>query len=249
MTVLDSEGYLYVMGGDENLNRTGTRIPKNDVWRSTFSLNDNIALSRACGVEIPACGVGLSCTPGSNTQVINGRVTCPAIDLCTNQNLGFTVVTARADWPARHSPGVEFLGKRFTVGGVAYPTGSMVLYGGTGPNEQLMNDVWLSSNGGLSWQQAPQTGNGFPGSAWSGHIVDSQSRIFKIGGERWTNPNTANGEVYMSTNAGVTWSRQQNNTRTSGLPARSFPDTYVDMKDNIYVAGGLQVPGPGLNDV
>ena len=202
MTVLDNDGYLYVMGGDENLNRTGTRVPRNDVWRSTFSLNDNTALSRACGVDVPACGVGLTCTPGANTRIVNGKVTCPAIDACTTDNLAFTVVTAHADWPARHSPGVEFLKKAFTVGGTSYRAGSMVMYGGTGPAEQLMNDVWLSSNGGLSWSMVPQTGTGFRGSAWSGHIVDGQSRIFKIGGERWTNPNTANGEVYMSTNAG-----------------------------------------------
>ena len=250
-TVLDSEGYLLLIGGDERNNNTGPRIPRNDVWRSSFSLYDNPALSRACGVEIPACGVGLTCTPSATTEVKDGKVTCPAIQACTSDNLSFRVITAHAPWPIRHSAGVEFLKKQVTVGTVRYsPGNSLVLYGGTGPDEELMTDVWLSSNGGEAWQQVAQTGAGFPGSAWSGQIIDAQNRIYKIGGERWGVPsNTGNGEVYMSTNAGVSWTRQLNTSRTTGLPPRAFPDTYVDSKDNIYVAAGLQIPGPGLNDV
>ena len=250
-TVLDRDGYLFMIGGDERNNATGERIPHNDVWRSNFTLFDNIALSKACGVDIPSCGVGLTCTPGNNTRIVNGKVTCPAIVACSTDNLAFNVITAHAPWSARHSPGVEFLKKVVTIGGVRYsPPNSMVLWGGTGPGEALLNDVFISSNGGLNWEQVPQTGAGFPGSAWSGHIIDSQSRIFKIGGERWGNPdNTGNGEVYMSINAGVSWTQQRNTTRTSGLPPRAFADTYVDASDNIYVAAGLQVGGPGLNDI
>ena len=252
-TVLDSEGYLLLIGGDERNNNTGPRVPRNDVWRSTFSLNDNTALSRACGVDIPACGVGLTCTPGANTRIENGKVTCPAIQACSSDNLAFNVVVANAPWPIRHSPGVEFLKSQVTINSVRYAVpNSLVMYGGTGPGEQLMNDVWISSNGGLNWQQVPQTGQGFPGSAWSGHIIDSKNRIYKIGGERWGtggSPNTGNGEVWMSTNAGVSWVQQKNTTRTTGLPPRSFADTYVDALDNIYIAAGLEVGGPGLNDV
>jgi len=183
-------------------------------------------------------------------SIVNGKVTCPAIVACSTDNLAFNVITAHAPWPARHTPGVEFLKKTVTTGGISYRApNSLVLYGGTGPNEELMNDVWLSSNGGLDWQLVSQTGAGFPGSAWSGHIIDSQNRIFKIGGERWGTPNTGNGEVYMSTNGGVSWTRQMNTSRTTGLPPRSFADTYVDASDNIYVAAGLEVGGPGLNDV
>ena len=202
-TALDNEGYLFLIGGDERNNNTGPRVPRNDVWRSTFSLYDNQALSRACGVDIPACGVGLTCTPNNNSRIVNGKVTCPASEACSTDNLAFNVVTANAPWPARHTQGVEFLKKQVRVGGVTYNApNSLVLYGGTGPNEALLNDVWLSSNGGLDWQQVTQTGEGFQGSAWSGHIIDSQNRIYKISGERWGNPNTGNGEVYMSTNAG-----------------------------------------------
>ena len=250
-TVLDNDGYLLLIGGDERNANNGPRIPRNDVWRSSFSLNDNTALSRACGVPVPSCGVGLTCTPSDTTKVEDGRVTCPAARACASDNLAFTVTVATAPWPVRHTPGVEFLKSSVRVGGVLYNTpGSMVLYGGTGPNEQLMTDSWISSNSGLTWTQVPTTGNGFAGSAWSGHIIDNDNRIYKIGGERWGPPaNTGNGEVYVSTNAGVTWAQQRNTTRTNGLPPRSFADTYVDAKNNIYIAGGLEVGGPGLNDV
>ena len=83
---------------------------KNDVWRSTFSFNDLTALSKACGVAIPACGPGLSCLPGLNTRVDSaGRVTCSKIVDCGTTNLAFTPLVATANFPPRHSPGVELL--------------------------------------------------------------------------------------------------------------------------------------------
>jgi hypothetical protein len=39
----------------------------NDVWKSSVSFHDLQAVSSACKVEIPACGVGLKCWPGAST--------------------------------------------------------------------------------------------------------------------------------------------------------------------------------------
>ena len=120
----------------------------------------------------------------------------------------------------------------------------MLLYGGTGLAEELLEDTWISTNG-LQWDQVPSTTR-FAGSAWSGHIVDSKSQVYKIGGERW-NPAGVNSDVWMSSTGGMTWTRQVNTSRTSGLPKRAFPDVYVGSDDTLYTIGGLD--GPGLADL
>ena len=145
----------------------------NDVWRSSFSFHDLTALSKSCNVPIPACGTGLTCLPGPNTQIVNGRVTCPAVAACDTNNLGFVPVTAHAAFPPRHSPGVELLKKAVTVGATRWPTGSFVLVGGTGVNNSALTDTWISSNA-RDWTQV--SASGFQGSWWSGYTIDSKSR-------------------------------------------------------------------------
>lgn len=168
-------------------------------------------------------------------------MTCPAIVTCERDNLIFTPVIENAAFPPRHSGGVELLKKSMRIGTTTFPINSMVVYGGTGQGNELLTDTWISSNG-VQWVQVPSTQT-FTGSAWSGHIVDSKSQIYKIGGERWGTPNTVNNDVWMSTNAGVTWNKQPG----TNLPPRAFPDVYVDSSDVIYVVGGLN--GDGLSDI
>jgi hypothetical protein len=244
--VLDADGYLYVIGGDERNNNTGPRVMKNDVWRSTMSFHDLPALSRACNTVIPACGVGLTCVPGPLTRIVNGRVTCPAVEACQSDNLAFNPVIAMAAFPPRHSAGVELLKKAVRVSGTNFPVGSMVLYGGTGQGNALLSDTWITSNGASWTEVAVTSGTPFTASAWSGHIIDSKNNIFKIGGERWGGVGV-NSDVWMSSNAGLTWNRQLNTSRTTGLPKRAFADVYIDSADTLYVMGGLN--GDGLNDI
>ena len=78
MTTLDGQGHLLVAGGRTF---TGTTFGQpNDVWQSTISFHDLDAVSRVCGVAIPACGVGLRCWPGADTVVAtdNSYVSCNA---------------------------------------------------------------------------------------------------------------------------------------------------------------------------
>jgi len=80
-TVLDRSGYLYIIGG--RANTAGNAQQFNDVYRSSFSFNDLARVSAACQVNIPACGPGLSCWPGTaGTNITQEGVTCPAIARC-----------------------------------------------------------------------------------------------------------------------------------------------------------------------
>jgi hypothetical protein len=139
-----------------------------------------------CNVPVPICGVGLRCLPGGNTRIEDGRVRCPATDLCTSTRLGFRVLTSTASWSVRHSAGLEIYNSTVTVGSRNFPPGSMVLYGGVGwiqgDNNALLTDTWISSDG-TGWTQVSSTG--FVGAAGSGHAADSRSRIYKVGGERF----------------------------------------------------------------
>jgi len=65
-TVLDDEGYLWVMGGQiEGLGY------QNDIWKSVISYHDNDDVSQHCGVSIPSCGVGLKCWPGKSETLVS----------------------------------------------------------------------------------------------------------------------------------------------------------------------------------
>jgi len=251
MTMLDNEGYFYIIGGDEGANNASTqRIPKNDVWRSQFSFNDIASMSRLCKLTVPICGVGLFCLPGTETRIENGQVTCPATQACSTNRMAFKVMTAEAAWSVRHTAGLEMLKSSMRINGVTYPENSMVLWGGVGndgtSNDALLTDTWISSDR-IKWTQI-STG-GFAGSAFSGHAADSRNRLYKVGGERWggSDPAYVHGEVFMSVNGGQSWTKQ---TSSRPLPKRAFADVYADSKDNLFAIGGLDGPGgSGLNDV
>lgn len=77
-TMLDEAGYFYVVAGRST--EGGSVSSFNDVWRSSISFHDIDAVSRACNVAVPSCGVGLRCYPDSNTQVAadGSYVSCQA---------------------------------------------------------------------------------------------------------------------------------------------------------------------------
>ena len=66
-TMLDEAGHLYVVAGRST--ESGGVQQFNDVWRSSISFHDIDAVSKACNVAIPSCGVGLRCYPDSGTTV------------------------------------------------------------------------------------------------------------------------------------------------------------------------------------
>ena len=80
-TAMDKRGYFYVLNGRASADG-GTRT-FNDVYKSSFSFLDTANVSTACNIDIPACGVGLTCWPTApDTVVTSTGVTCDKLRAC-----------------------------------------------------------------------------------------------------------------------------------------------------------------------
>ena len=82
-------GLLVLVGGYAYAENGGQQVRYNDVWRSTFSVDNSTALAMRCGglSRLPSAGVGLRVWPG--------RPVVPS------NTLTFTAVTLRAPWSSR----------------------------------------------------------------------------------------------------------------------------------------------------
>ena len=65
MTLLDGEGYLWVMGG---LSGDGALL--GDIWKSQWTFSDISATATRCRLTIPGCGAGLKCLPSASSTLI-----------------------------------------------------------------------------------------------------------------------------------------------------------------------------------
>ena len=88
LTMLDDEGFLYVMGGIEE-NNGGRKV--NDVWKSVFSYNDVNEVAARCNLFVPSCGVGLKCLPDDPNFMQGGwGVSCDACPYTVTVSNGAT---------------------------------------------------------------------------------------------------------------------------------------------------------------
>ena len=74
--------------------------------------------------------------------------------------------------------------------------------GGKGSNNNLLNDIWVSSDGGVTWTQVTTVGTVWSGR--SGHqAIAYNNKLWVIGG-KGSNNNLLN-DIWISSNEGVTW--------------------------------------------
>jgi hypothetical protein len=156
-----------------------------------------------------------------------------------------------ADWGPRAGHAAAFDGSDtlYLVGGVtcsqAGPCGSGA---GFAQLDFLRNDVWQSSDYGLTWSQVlPAVGE----SRWTGrqgfslvaeHLV--AGKLYLING--WANGITLQ-DVWKSENGGVSWTPQ---TLVAPFPGRKYHATVFYPDDTaMLVLGGLNASGATLNDV
>lgn len=102
----------------------------------------------------------------------------------------------------------------------------------------MMNDVWKSSNSGVSWTQIG-TGTTAAGTFFSptylhSGVKDSFDNFYIIGGY---NSKGLSNEVWKSTNKGLTWLRvDKGTTATSSLfSGRYWHASVIDSNDRIWV--------------
>ncbi|MDD1689923.1 MAG: PGF-pre-PGF domain-containing protein [Methanoregula sp.] len=139
----------------------------------------------------------------------------------TDKGTSWTQYTGTPNWPARHEHNC-----------VVLPDGKIVLMGGTGLGFGKMNDVWISSDKGESWDQ--QT----PAAAWSkrqgsSSVALPDGSIILMGG--LTNSAYLN-DIWRSTNDGATWT--QITTTGSMWEIRTQHTSVVLADGSIVMMGG-----------
>ena len=254
MTVLDTEGYLYIIGGAD---ANQTRL--NDVWRSTISFHDLGAVERTCRITRPPCGYGLTCFPNDPTLSILPRgVSCAAAERCggsgsLSTSVDFLPRTNRAPWSARSALFVGMLPQPTTYQNAqgqnqVSPPNSFIMHGNDNYRE---NDVWISTNKMATWSIIAGAsidglggGGGAPGGARStsfsvpvprGAAYSSSlttNRMYRISGETVTDQTCTN-QVWTTTN-GVQWTV----INTNSWNPRIWAQSVVSADGSVYLFGG-----------
>ena len=107
-------------------------------------------------------------------------------------------------------------------------------------------DVWYSTTKGRTWAQVQQTDALFAPMLGAVAVQDSQGRQFRIQGTDDMPPRAGIfGDVYMSTNGGVSWTLQGQLPSDGG---RFLGQAVVDSKDMIIVTMGQAPQYEPLND-
>lgn len=232
-----------------------------DVWRSGLSFDDFTAVGQICGVKIPACGPGLTCLPTdpSFSRMADGSVSCAALRQCANtpvppSSVIFTLACSAAPWSARSTMQVEMMGRATTFTNtqgqtVSVGPGSLIMQGNSNLKE---NDVWLSSDKGVTWHliagvsqlgdhgvqaaHSPYDQTSFtPDASFGGFTVDNSFNIYRIGGA--VEGGACANSVWMSTD-GKTWTNQVTSASTTFSPLRDETIAVADNQNRLYLIGG-----------
>ena len=103
------------------------------------------------------------------------------------------------------------------------------------------NEVWRSSDGGLTWDQVADAAKRFSPARNSHSSVVLGEDIYVIAGSSTTNQR----DVWKSSDRGVSWNRA---TANAGFSARYLATAGV-LNEAIYLMGGFRGTGAYLNDV
>ena len=252
--VVNPNGQLVLVAGYAYTENNEFQVRYNDVWRSTFSIENTANLAARCGGNsaVPAAGTGLRRWPGS--------VATPA------NTLTFTPATLRAPWSPRYKAGLLSMSTPLsykTVDGTTANTGAnwLLMYEGQGlvssdpaSNE---NDVYASADNGATWTmiagnslrgQRGSITSANPTTSFSGSISSANCEdpttddVYTIGGLRWSGGNPGDvgagfwstNDVWYSTNA-LVWNR----TNGGFDPARHGATCDVGHSKNILLIGGM----------
>jgi PKD repeat protein len=145
-----------------------------------------------------------------------------------NYQVPWTQVTASAPWVARA-----------TQSCVVMPDGSIVLMGGGHENTNL-NDVWRSTDNGITWTQMTAHASWSPRNTMSGVVVPDGS-IILMGGYDGSFRN----DVWRSTDNGATWAQMTSNAGWAGR----YEQNCVVLTDGSIVIIGGETSSQYKNDV
>ena len=140
----------------------------------------------------------------------------------TDDGATWTQITSHAGWSARAAQS-----------SVTMPDGSIVLMGGADATNTKNNDVWRSTDQGVTWTEMT------PHAAWSPRmsssvVVSTDGSILLIGGYLG-GKSTGLNDVWRSTDFGATWTQM---TPHASWPARFSQCSVVAKDGSILLIGG-----------
>jgi hypothetical protein len=218
------DGSIVLMGGYT------IDIYLNDVWRSTDGgttwsrVNASAGWSpRASHNSVVMADDSILLIGGFTNHTSDGEMN--DVWRSTNNGTTWTQMTATAGWSLRGYQSV-----------VALPDGSVEVMGGIGDGgckgcgAVIYNDVWRSTDNGITWTQVTEKAN------WSARTHQStvalpDSSIVLMGGL----DNNKKNDTWRSTDKGATWTLVN---KSSGWPARVDPTSVVMPDGSIVLMGG-----------
>ena len=154
-------------------------------------------------------------------------------DIWRSRNGGYTWenITWSAPWPVRtHFQAVVLTNNDILImGGQNLTHGS---YYNVTHNSELKNDIWRSSDGGLTWQQIPATDH-WPARSGFQAVVLTNNDILVMGG--FTASFSSKNDIWRSSDGGLTW---QQIPATDHWPAKVEFQAIVNNNNDILVMGG-----------
>ena len=147
---------------------------------------------------------------------------------------------------------------RSGFGSVVHNDKIFVLGGKDGRGTNTLNDIWMSIDEGITWEQidTDPTTDGIQNAPWQARshfgIVVHNDKIFVLGGENSTN-NYLN-DIWMSTDEGITWEQIDTDPTTDGVQNAPWQGRtafgLVSHKGSLFVIGGFNRPSDTrYNDV
>ena len=216
--VVDNEGNLYVIGGE-----VADDSYYNDVWRSSDNGVSWTQVATGNKFSTRRHHISLKDNEG-NLYVIGG------------EDIGYFFNDV---WRSSDN-GVSWTqvatGNRFSTrtnhSGVVDNEGNLYVIGGEVANGSYSNDVWRSSDNGVSWIQVA-TGNRFSTRRHHISLKDNDGNLYVIGGE--VADGSYSNDVWRSSDNGVSWTQVATGNRFS---TRRNHSGVVDNDGNLYVIGG-----------
>jgi hypothetical protein len=165
----------------------------------------------------------------------------PPFNTCHNDVWGSTdngatwkLINSNAGWSARGS-----------YSSVVMPDGTIILMGGSSCGVGLVNDVWRSKDGGLTWNLVNSSAGWSPRIDFSA-VVTKDGSIILMGG----NDRSRKNDVWRSNDEGATWTEVN---ASAEWPARYGQSSVVTPDDKIIMMGGftgeINLTTRVLNDV
>jgi len=168
-----------------------------------------------------------------------GGLGLPRRSVRQSRDGGFTweLLLEEAPWPARCGHAIAVL-----------PSNRVVLIGGVDTSDKKLNDVWVSDDEGLSWQQV----EGIPFKARSGAaLLSTRAACLLLLGGASSSEEVLN-DVWKSVDGGTTWTQVQDAAPWPGRHLASscvLPPSGPTLKSRVVLLGGSAAGSRRLDDV